>query len=441
MEHNTPDIITQSKKIFFFGIGGMGISAIARMMIEQGKTVIGQDISASTNLSHLEDLGASISIGQDISAIPVDTDIIVYSRAIEILYPDFLKEIKQLDIPSYVYPEMLGIISKDLYTIAIAGAHGKTTTTGMMAHTLGVCGKDPTVVIGSFLQGSHSNFIQGKSNYFVVEADEYHRAFLHLYPQILIITNIDLDHVDYYKDIDDVISAYKALVEKIPSSGYVVCDSEHPYIKQVIKHTQATIVDYRTKAKKRAIKIPGNHMQFDAACVAAGAHILGITDAQIDAALETFPGTWKRFEYKGKTKTQALVYDDFAHHPTEITATLQGFRELYQDKKIVVIFQPHLFSRTKALFSDFAASFTDCDEVIVLPIYVAREKRDDSITSDMLAHEIEKASQKPAAAYTFDETKHYVESQIENQIYDENTVIVTMGAGDAYTIGEQIAHI
>jgi UDP-N-acetylmuramate--alanine ligase len=155
--------LTSLKKIFFYGIGGIGISAIARMLIEQGKTVVGQDLNDSENITLLKSLGAEITIGQSLDAIPADTDLIVYSRAIEVLEPTFLQQIKALDIPSLVYPEMLGLISKDKYTIAISGSHGKTTTTGMVAHMLGKLGLDPTVVIGSFLQGTKSNFIQGKS--------------------------------------------------------------------------------------------------------------------------------------------------------------------------------------------------------------------------------------------------------------------------------------
>lgn len=422
-------------KIFFFGIGGIGISALARMMLQNGKTVVGQDVLDSENIQELKKLGAIISIGQSIEAIPKDTDLIVYSRALVVLEPKFVEEIKTLSIPSLLYPELLGLVSKDKYTIAVSGSHGKTTTTGMVVQVLKECGLDPTAVIGSFLQGTKSNFIQGRSDYFVVEADEYYRAFLNLHPTILIILNIDLDHVDYYKDLEDIKSAYRSLAEKIPENGFIICDPDNKDIHDVLTNVKAHIVDYKEEFYKRDLQLPGTHNQIDATYAFCVGKILGIDKEAINKSLNSFLGTWRRFEYKGKTKEGALVYDDYAHHPTEIKATLQAFRERYpkEDYKIHIFFQPHLFSRTKALFNEFVESFTDADTVRILPIFKAREIDDGKMSAEILADEIAKTKQN-VRSLSFAEA---IEELKESSFTDKD-IIVTMGAGEAYRITEKV---
>ncbi len=432
MEHLN---ISELKKVFFYGIGGIGISAIARMMIEDGKQVYGQDTKDSENIELLRGLGSHITIGQELDAIPEDTDLIVYSRAIEVLEPEFLKEIKALTIPSLVYPEMLGLVSKEKYTIAVSGSHGKTTTTGMVAHMLMSLGVDPTVVIGSFLQGTKSNFIQGKSKYFVVEADEYHRAFLNLHPNIVLITNIDLDHVDYYRDLKDIKSAYRELVLKVPQDGFVVCDPDNQDVKDIIKGLVCTIVDYKDFLYERALQIPGRHNQIDATLAYCVGELVGLEQDSINHALSTFPGTWRRFEYKGKTSTGAIVYDDYAHHPTEVKASLQAFREKYPkgEYTLHIFFQPHLFSRTKALFKEFTASFKEADQLVILPIFKAREVDDGSMSSEILAEAV-REHYNDVQALSFVDAREFLESRT----YGERDVIITMGAGEAYTLGEVI---
>ncbi len=427
--------ISKIKKVFFYGIGGIGISAIARMMLEEGKAVAGQDTQESENVDLLRELGAEVTVGQDIQAISEDTDLIVYSRAIEVLEPDFLKQIKALLIPSLVYPEMLGLVSKDKYTIAVSGSHGKTTTTGMVAHVLMALGADPTVVIGSFLQGTKSNFIQGKSKYFVVEADEYHRAFLNLHPNIVLITNIDLDHVDYYRDLKDIKSAYRELVLKVPADGYVVCDPDNTDVKEVIEGAQATIVDYKKSVYHRELQIPGKHNQIDATLAYCAGELLDLDPDAINHALSTFPGTWRRFEYKGKAATGAIVYDDYAHHPTEVRASLQAFREKYPKGEYIlhVFFQPHLFSRTKALFEEFSTAFVDADQIVILPIFKAREVDDGSMSSEKLSEAI-KAHHTDVQALSFVDAGEF----LETHTFGEKDVIITMGAGTAYTLGEAL---
>ncbi len=427
--------LSKIKHIHFIGIGGIGISAIARMMIEEGKIVSGQDTNQSDNVNLLIDLGVKISIGQTMADIPNDADLIVYSRAIEVIDNEFLQQIKTLAIPSLVYPEMLGHISKDKYTIAISGCHGKTTTTGMVAHMMLDLGADPTVVIGSFLQGTKSNFIQGKSKYFIIEADEYYRAFLNLHPMIAVIINIDLDHVDYYKDIEDIKSAYRAFVAKVPKDGYVVCDTTDLLVKDVLNEAVCQIIDYKEYIYERNLKLPGRHNQIDATLAHIVGILLGFDKEKIDNSLASFNGTWKRFEYKGIMKSGAIVYDDYAHHPTEIKASLQAFREKYpkDEYKLHVLFQPHLFSRTRVLFDEFVNSFNDADETVILPIFKAREVDDGSISSELLAQAIKKEKLN-TQALSFIEAENY----IKNMSLNSKDVIITMGAGEGFKIGENI---
>jgi UDP-N-acetylmuramate--alanine ligase len=427
------------KNVHFIGIGGIGISAVARMMIHEGKVVTGQDMQDGEVVSELKKVGANIRIGQSYENIPEDVDLIVYTIAIDKYDPELAKKIKeQIKIPVLSYPQMLDIISRDKYTIAVSGTHGKTTTTAMIAQILRDNGDDPTVIVGSLLVGDKSNFIAGQSKYFVVEACEYRRSFLNINPKILVITNIDNDHLDYYKDIEDIKSAFREMALKVPSDGFVICNPDDKNIKDVIEGINAKVVnwnDYFNKDLK--LKIPGIHNKYDAAGAVAVASTLGISKEKAEQYVGEFPGTWKRFEFKGKLKSGALVYDDYAHHPTEVMATLAGFREIYprDDRwKVTVVFQPHLFSRTKLLLNDFAKSFVDADEVLVLPIYYAREEDDGTISSKILSDEINKITDNSKAFDSFEDLDKYLETKLPYM--NEKNIIITMGAGEAVKVGD-----
>ncbi|MEA3399469.1 MAG: Mur ligase family protein [Patescibacteria group bacterium] len=408
------------KNIHFIGIGGIGISAIARMMLGEGKKVTGQDIQDSEIIKELRKNGADITIGQSFDNIPENTDLVVYTIAIKDYDPEFFEKLKNSDFEIKSYPEMLNEISKNKYTIAVAGTHGKTTTTAMLAKILEE--KDPTVVVGSLISNK-SNFIKGKSDLFIVEACEYRRSFLNLDPNILVITNIDKDHLDYYKDLDDIKNAFRELAMK--TSEYVVCDLSK--VADVVAGLDVEIIDYRKYYDKDLkLKIPGKHNKENAAVALAVADILNVKN---NSLLE-FSGIWRRFEYKGEVLNGAKLYDDYAHHPVEIKATLEGFRELYPESKIVVVFQPHLFSRTKMLFDDFVNSFELADQILILPIYYAREESDGTISSSKLAVEIDNAE----AFKDFDSA----EEKLRNMDLNKNTIIVTMGAGEAFKIGDNL---
>ena len=431
--------LSKIKNVHFIGIGGIGISAIARMMLHEGKIVTGQDMQEGEVVNELLKVGVNIKIGQSYDNIPDDTDLIVYTIAIDNYDLELAKKIKeQTKIPVRSYPQMLDIISRDKYTIAVSGTHGKTTTTAMIAQILRDNGDDPTVIVGSLLVGEKSNFIAGKSKYLVVEACEYRRSFLNINPKILVITNIDNDHLDYYQDIEDIKSAFRQMVLKVPSDGFVVCDPNDVNIADVVKDIDAKIINYNDFFNKNLnLKIPGTHNKKDAACAITTASIIGISKEIAEKYVGDFPGTWKRFEFKGRLKNGTIVYDDYAHHPTEVMATLAGFREIYpsdDDWEITVVFQPHLFSRTKLLLSGFAKSFVDADEVLVLPIYYAREEDDGTISSDILSNEINKITNNSKSYTSFEKLEQYLQVELINM--NEKNIIITMGAGDAVKVAD-----
>ncbi|MFZ2190456.1 MAG: cyanophycin synthetase [Candidatus Magasanikiibacteriota bacterium] len=405
------------KKVFFVGIGGIGISAIARMMFLGGKEVSGSDMSEGELTRELKELGVKITIGQSFELIPPGTDLIVYTIAIPHYDPKLFEQIKNSQITHKSYPQMLGFVTADKNTIAVSGTHGKTTTTAMIAKILIDAGRDPSVIVGSLLKDFKSNLIVGKSDLFVVEACEYERSFLNLKPKILVILNIEPDHLDYYKDLDDIKNAFDQLISQ---SEKVISD----YSK------------YLDKVPK--LLVPGKHNRMDAAAALAVADMLGIDEDVAKKSLAEFSGTWRRLEKRGQTKEGVIVYDDYAHHPTEVRASLEALRELYPkgEKNITVLFQPHLYSRTKALFDDFVKCFDQADQVLLLPIYFAREEKDPTISSEILAQAISETGQNTQAFADFDSAERAVSALN----LGPNDIFVTMGAGEAYKVADKVFH-
>ena len=424
--------LSKIKRAHFAGIGGIGVSAIARMMLAEGKIVGGSDTSDSAIIDELRKLGAKIFLGHNADNVAEDVDLLVYTPALTADNPE-LKKAVELGIPTLSYPEMLGLISKDKYTIAVSGAHGKTTTTAMIAKILIDAGLDPTVIVGSLLKDQGSNFVAGKSEYFVVEACEYKKSFLNLNPKIIVITNIDNDHLDYYGNLENVKKAFGEFAAKLPKEGYLVCDPNDENLKDIIKEAKFKIIDYTKVNNNFSLKIPGEHNIKNAQAAIVAAEILGVDSKKAENSLESFEGTWRRFEFKGETKNGVLVYDDYGHHPTEIKATLKGAREFFGGKKIWCVFQPHLYSRTKLLLNDFGKSFSYADEIILADIYAAREPKDEGINSKMLAEEIIKNGGKARYMESFDKITGFL---VENS--KKGDVVITTGAGDIYKIGENL---
>ena len=418
-----PDL-SKIKKVFFIGIGGIGTSAIARMMHLAGKDVSGSDMSENELTNELKQLGINITIGQGFKLILPDTDLIVYTIAIPRYDPVLFQQVKNSNILYKSYPEMLGLITANKYTIAVAGTHGKTTTTAMIAKILIDAKLDPSVIVGSLLNPLNfpgqkkSNLIVGQSEYFIVEACEYERSFLNIKPKLSVITNIEADHLDYYKDLEDIKSAF----QQFTSQSEKVIRDYTGYLNKVPK-----------------LKVPGEHNRLDAAAAYAVAKVLNIKDDIIQKSLAEFSGTWRRLEKRAETEAGTIIYDDYAHHPTEIRASIEALRELYpiSKKKITIVFQPHLYSRTKALFEDFAKCFKGADRIILLPIYFAREDKDESISSGKLAEAICKNGEKAIAFTDFELAENY----LKGEIFDKNEVFVTMGAGEAYKVADKVFNL
>src|SRR3989338_5305439 len=424
--------------VYFIGIGGIGVSAIARMFLLENKEVHGSDLSESEITEELQKLGAKITIGQGVELIPEGIDLIIYTVAIEKYAVDFLAQIKALAISSLSYPQALHEISNGKYTIAVAGTHGKTTTTAMIAKILIDAGLDPTVIVGSLLQGSTldrekgrtfgTNFIAGKSKYLVVEADEYRRGFLNLTPSILVITVIDEDHLDYFKDLSDIQSAFKELIARMPLKGIIIANKENRNVVAVLEGLPQKILFFETPALEEfTLLFPGEHNRRNAAAALHVATELGIEREKVKIFLAAFQGTARRFEYKGKMKSGALVYDDYAHNPQKISALIQGVREKYPNKTLTVVFQPHLYSRTKDHLDAFAESLSVADHVILAPIFPAREKFDPSISSRMLAEKIRPLNENVRCLDTFE----MITDDLEDST-SRDGVVVTVGAGDIY---------
>ncbi len=432
MEINLADI----KQVHIIGIGGIGISALAQFLLSRGKKVTGNDLDAFPMVTYLRKKGVHIEVGSDAKVIPEGTDLIMYSVAWTTLGPELLSYAKTLGVPVLSYPEMLQVISGKMRTIAVSGSHGKTTTTAMVAHLLIEAKLDPTVIVGSIMKETGSNFRGGKSDYFIVEADEYRRAFLNLTPQILVITNIDLDHLDYYRDISDIKSAYRELIAKMPKSGVVICDPGNQYVHEVVTGIPQKVVDYRTFLKPRQLRQPGHHYQMDAAAACAVLEELGIPPEESDPIIETFPGTARRMEERGVLPNGALVIDDYAHHPTEIKATIAALRERFPlvTSRIVILFQPHLYSRTRTLWEGFIKAFQGVDIVCLLPIYAARESADGATTSERLGDAMSAHNENVHVFSSFEEA----ESALRAMKLGPKDVIVTMGAGEANLVGDKL---
>lgn len=428
--------ITKYKKVHFIGIGGIGVSAVARMMLHEGKEVSGSDRDKSEITEMLEQIGIRVCYGQKPENISAGTDLVVYTVAVMDDNPELMKA-KEMDIKTITYPEFLGALSKNKYTIAISGTHGKTTTTAMIGKILMDAGLDPTVIVGSLIKDEHgnrTNFIPGKSKYLVIEACEYKRSFLNYYPQILVVTNIDNDHLDYYKDIIDIQGAFAELANRVPQDGFIVTDKSDFVVAPILKDVEAKVVNYSLYSNlPMTLIVPGIHNKKNAAAAFTVATVLGIDTKNIQSSLESFAGTWRRFEYKGETKNGARVYDDYSHHPTEIRAALQGARELYPRERLIVAFQPHLYSRTKLLLEDFSAAFSQADEVVLAPIYAAREVDDGTVSSEILADKISERGSYSQSFKTLKETGDYLSGKSK-----KGDVVVVMGAGDIYKIAENI---
>ncbi len=387
-----------ANKIFFVGIAGIGMSALARFFKAKGFEVLGSDANASALSDELQAEGIDVKIGH--GELPKDVDLVIYSEAIPLDNLE-LERARDLEISSMTYFEALGKVSESFHLVAIAGTHGKSTTTSMLGLILTAAGFDPTVIVGTKVKEfGGKNIRVGDSDLMLVEACEYRRNFLHLKPDLLGILNVEMDHLDYFKSYEDYEKAFHQLADQ--SKEVVWPDDVSEY--------------------EGELTVPGEHNLLNAAMAANLARKLQVPELVIAKALKEFNGVWRRFEYCG-TSCGALVYDDYAHHPSEIMATLQAAREKHPEARIVAVFQPHQYSRTAALFDDFAESFEDADEVIIADIYEARDTAEvkAAVSAEKLAEAIPEAQHISG----MEKIAHYLLDTL-----NEGDMVLVMGAGN-----------
>jgi len=449
--------------IHFIGIGGIGVSAVAQIALQQGTTVSGSDMQESVLLDKLRSLGCVVTVGHDAKNIPPQTTKVVASPAVFDYNPNNpeLVRAKELGIPILSYPEFLGACMVGKQGIAIAGTHGKTTTTSLLAWIFTEAQKDPTFVIGGEVNQLGGNAHAGTGEQCIAEACEYEASFLHMHFETAVITNIDADHLDYYKTFANVLSAFEKFVAKLPVDGTLVACKDDKGVQQLLAsgntitnvitygitepanwqaqdlrfsatETNFTVVYNNEALGNVTLTLPGTHMILNALAALAVATLYEIPFTTIQSAVHSFKGTRKRMELLGE-KNGIAVYDDYGHHPTEIRAALNGFRQKFPDKKILVVFQPHLYSRTKLLLNDFAQAFSDADQVLVTHIYFARERQEDfGITSKDLVDAINNAEGKELALHT--DSFEDAEKKLTD-LCDAETVVLTLGAGNAWKVG------
>ncbi len=447
--------IDREKSVFFIGIGGISMSALARILKNDGYSVSGSDFKDSDTAKELIASGIPVVIGH--KAENVDgAGLVVYTAAIKDDNPELIRA-RELGIPAIERAVLLGAMMKNYkYPVAVAGTHGKTTATSMLSHVLCEADNDPTILVGGVLPLIGGNFRDGGKEYFVTEACEYCGSFLKFFPLYSIILNIEEDHLDYFKDINDIIDCFSQFVDKTPKEGAVIANFDDPEVVVAVKNNPAKTVSYGIQNKfcdyvaenvvfsqkglpefdvmekgelfaHIKLNVPGLHNVSNSLAVIAVSRLLGVSKEGIKKGLASFSGTNRRFEYKGEFGG-AKIYDDYAHHPTEIKATLAAAKATGA-KRVRCVFQPHTYTRTYALKDEFAVSFTDCDDLIITDIFAAREPDTGLIHARDLAEVISGA--------------RYIKDFSDIEKYFEETaqagdIVFTMGAGDIYKVGENI---
>jgi len=418
------------KRVHMIGVGGIGMSGLARLFLHEGKEVSGSDRTPSLITDALVKEGLKFypqSGHADVFVDDSSVDMVVYTEAMAKDYPE-MEAARKLNVPMVNYFEALAKVANQYYLIAVAGTHGKTTTTAMLIDILEEASYDPTAIVGSLRTKTKSNYKAGKSKYFIVEADEYRENFQYFLPEILVITNIDHDHVDYYPTLADVQNAFRKVAMKVPTSGAVVTLVADKQVAPVLAGLSCNVIDYKESLDlKLDLVQPGLHNRLNAAAARAVAEFLGIEDSVIKKALLNFKGTWRRFEYKGEING-APIYDDYAHNPQKITGAINSAREKYPDKKLTVVFQPHTYTRTEVLFNEFVTALSLADEVVLVPIYAAREVNESGVSSDRLAIAI---GEKARAVPNLEEAAQFIKKTA-----DSSRVILVVGAGDVTKVTE-----
>ncbi len=432
--------IQDFKKIHFIGIGGIGMSAAAKYARYHGAVISGSDETETEIIDDLRDnYQATISVGHHFENITNDLDAVVYSPAIPKTNPEFL-EAQAQNIPLFSYPEFLGKIAESKYTIAVAGTNGKTTTTAMIIEAMKHLEQDPSAIVGGILQQNNSNFVAGSSDYFIAEACEYKGSFLNIYHDILVITNITEDHLDFFKDLADIQNTFKQLLENKKGTGFLVCNTQQENLKPIIEEAQnlgITLIDYsQYLTDDLELPIAGEHNLENFAAALGVIEALGLsTDAAKNYLSTSFVGSKRRMEHIGMTSSGTFIIDDYAHNPEALDLLISGLRDFYPDKKIIMAFEPHLYSRTEDFFDAFVEELVKVDELYLFPIYRAREIYQPE-KDFALAEAIRKKS--PHLAFTTVQNYQDFPDIFKSKKYDNNHIFITVGAGPIYHLAEMI---
>lgn len=445
--------LTKGAKIHFIGIGGISMSGLAEILLGRGCIVSGSDISESAIVQRLRGLGAQISVGHSAANIKPDCDLVVYTAAISPENEEFIAAEESGALLIDRAALLGGVMKAYKYSVAVAGTHGKTSTTSMLTHIMLAGGTDPTISVGGELGSIGGNIRVGKSDYFVCEACEYHRSFLKFFPYVSVILNIEADHLDYFKDIHHIVDTFHSFALLVPEDGAVVANIDDENVREAVKRVDRKILtcaisaaaDYTTGnvlydeggaaefdlyergslLGRIKLSVAGTHNISNALCAIAAARFLGISFDALRRGLLSYTGVGRRFETKGE-KNGVLLIDDYAHHPTEIEATLKTAKKMGRGN-IWCVFQPHTYTRTKALFNDFKKALSCGVKVLCIDIYAAREKDPGDISAKQLAEQIDGAVYMP----DFAACAKFLEENAE-----AGDMIITMGAGDVYKVGE-----
>ena len=445
--------------IHFIGIGGISMSGLAEILLEEGFTVSGSDSKESPLTKKLESEGAVIHYGQCAENITDTIDCVVYTAAINRSNPELMEAVSR-KIPMLTRAELLGQLMKNYDTpIAVSGTHGKTTTTSMISHILLAADLDPTISVGGILKAIGGNIRVGKSETFITEACEYTNSFLHFFPKISVILNIEEDHLDFFKDLEDIRHSFHQFAGLLPADGTLVINGEIENYPEIYEGLNCNVVTYGTadtfdysaadiayddkgfvsfeliKHSERKgriqLSVTGDHNVSNALASIATAELLDIPMETIQKGLLSFSGTDRRFEYKG-TFNGVTVVDDYAHHPTEIAATLKAAQH-YPHENIWCVFQPHTYTRTKAFFNEFAEALSHTDHLVLADIYAARETDTLGVSSEALAEEAAKLGTDAHYFPSFAEIEAFLKENCK-----PGDLLITMGAGDVVKVGEEL---
>jgi len=459
----TQPVFGRTRHIHMVGIGGIGMSGIAEILLIRGYVVSGSDSNVSETTERLKELGATIYPGHDASNVE-GADVVVYTSAVKAKDNVETREAMSRQIPVIKRSEMLAELMRMKYGIGIAGTHGKTTTTTMAGHVVQDGSYDPTIIVGGRVHSfDKTNAVVGKGDIIIVEADEYDRTFLKLSPSMAVITNIEAEHLDIYEDLEDVKQAFIEFANKVPFYGAVIVCLDDANIRSILPKIDRRTISYgfTPQAQLRAINIeqsafestftvifedkvlgeitiksPGEHNIKNALGAVAVGLELGMSFKNISSGLERFQGVFRRFQPKLDTE-KLIVIDDYAHHPTEVKASIEGARNGWKNRRLVAVFQPHLYSRTQQMYKEFGLSFFDAEVLVVTDVYPSREKPIEGVTGKLIADTAKEYGHRDV---------HYLEDKTElpgklRDIVKDGDIVITMGAGDIYRYGEQFVEM